>query len=203
MTTETASPFFSAEELATIERAIAHRRSLGLSRLKEDLVDKAIIEKMLEAANWGQSNGDTEPWRLTVFSGEGRTALADAFEQAYNADYAEKEADPIAMQGYRDRAFQAPLWIAIGMTPDPEAFLDEEKMAVATAMQNLQLVAAAYGLIGMWHSKGTSTHPAVAQALGLTPPSELLGLYFFGWPNVDWPEGERKPLEDKVTWHLE
>lgn len=189
-------------------QAIAHRRSLGLSRLKPDPVDPKILQDMLEAANWGMSNGDTEPWRFIVFTGEGRNKLADAFGEAYKADLG-GEFDQTAYEGYRNRAFQSPVWIAIGMEPmlNDDGTLqeaeDEEIMAVATAVQNLALVAAAHGLVGMWHSKGTSHHPAVEKALGFERPSRLLGMFFCGWPNVDWPEGERRPLDQKVRWVTE
>lgn len=69
--------------------AICHRRSMGLLRLKPDPVDRQLIERILEAANWAPSHGDTEPWRFTVFSGEGRETLAELFTAAYleeNAD---------------------------------------------------------------------------------------------------------------------
>lgn len=197
---------FVSIDLDNLMAAIAQRRSLGLARLKPDPIDPAIVEKMLEAANWAPSNEDTEPWRFTVFAGEGRAKLADAFGEAYRGDLGDGEFNETAYEGYRNRAYQAPLWISIGMTPKLEAdgsyvtSEDEEIMAAACAAQNLHLVAAAHGLIGMWHSKGTSTHPKVAEALGLSAPSRLLGLFFFGWPNVEWPAGERGPVSEKVTW---
>lgn len=178
---------------------------MGLSRVSPDPVPREVIEQMLEAANWGQSNEDTEPWRFAVFTGDAREKLAEMYGNAYLADH-EGDADPTAEKGYRDRAFLAPVWIAIGMEPalnedgslvgEPE----EELMAVATAVQNLSLVASANGLAGMWHSKGVSVHPTVASALGWEAPSRLLGFYFCGVANCDWPAGERKPLEGKVDW---
>ena len=62
--------------------AILQRRSMGLSRLKPDPVDRALIEQMLEAANWAPSHGDTEPWRFTVFAGAGRAVLAELYAAA-------------------------------------------------------------------------------------------------------------------------
>jgi nitroreductase len=155
---------------------------------------------MLEAANWGQSNDDTEPWRFKVFMGDSRAHLAEMYAAAYRADLEGGEVDPTAEQGYRDRAYLATVWIAIGVDPDPEAVPEEELMAVATAVQNLSLVASAAGLAGMWHSKGVSVHPTVASALGWSAPKRLLGFFFCGIPNCTWPEGERKPHPDKVTW---
>lgn len=174
--------------------AITQRRSMGLSRLKPDPVDRRLIERMLEAANWAPSHGDTEPWRFTVFSGEGRETLAELFEAAHGDENGRK------------RAFAAPVWISIGMAParreDGSLLMseDEELMAVACAVQNLHLMASALGLAGMWHSKGTSAHPAVARGLGLESPARLLGFFQCGWPATDWPAGTRRPLSEKVRW---
>jgi nitroreductase len=184
--------------------AIGQRRSLGLSRLKPDEVDRSILEAMIEAANWGQSNGDTEPWRFAVFTGGGREVLAEIFQSS------ETSVNPEPMQekleGLRKRAFAAPVWIAIGVEPklDEQGELDgdpiEERMAVATAVQNLHLVASAHGLVGMWHSKGVSVDPEVGRRLGWSDPAQLLGFFFCGWPNVDWPSGERGDVESRVQW---
>ena len=192
-------------EMETLLDVISRRRSLGLARLKPEPIDRAIIEKMLEASNWAPSNGDTEPWRFTVYTGDSRIKLGDAFAEAYRQD-AGDDFDPRTFDGYRDRGTSSPLWISIGMTPklneDGSLYMleDEEIMAAACAVQNIHLVATAAGLVGMWHSKGVSTHPHVASFVGLKPPSRLLGFFWAGYPTVPWPEGERGPVEDKVTW---
>jgi nitroreductase len=201
-----ASMSFSAEDIETLSRAIAHRRSLGLSRLREDPVPPEMIEKMMRAADWAPSNGDTEPWRLKFYTGDKRNILADAYAKAYIEDHQGDAYDPIGEKGYRDRAFLAPLWVSIAMTPglNEDGTLaeseHEEMMAVACAIQNMHLVACAQGLVGMWHSKGVSVHPAVARELGYEAPSKLLGFFFCGFPNCDWPAGERKPIEGKIAW---
>lgn len=192
--------------METVLDVIARRRSLGLARLKPDPIDRTIIEKMLEAANWAPSNGDTEPWRFTVFTGDSRLALGDAFAEAYRQGADNEEFDQRTFDAYKDRGTSAPLWISIGMTPklleDGSRYMleDEEIMAVACAVQNMHLVATTAGLIGMWHSKGVSTHPHVAKFVGLEPPSRLLGFFWAGYPTVPWPEGERGPAADKIRW---
>jgi nitroreductase len=184
-------PETKAEKLLSL---LAARRSMGLSRLKPDPVEPQLIERMLEAANWAPSNEDTEPWRFTVFTGDGREKLAELFARI---------AEP---EGARKRAFAAPVWISIGMSPQlsedgtPLMPLDDEIMAVACAVQNLHLMAQAQGLAGMWHSKGTSVHPIVAEGLGLKPPARLLGFFMCGWPAGDWLTSSRRPLAEKVTW---
>ncbi|MBS1704163.1 MAG: nitroreductase family protein [Armatimonadetes bacterium] len=176
------------------------RRSMGLSRLKPDPVDRQLIEQMLQAANWAPSHGDTEPWRFVVFTGEGRGVLADLFELAQR----EAGQDP---ESGRKRAFASPVWIAIGMSPklDENGNLvmseREEIMAVASAVQNLHLMASELGLIGMWHSKGLSVDETVAKGLGFTAPARLLGFFMCGWPAVEIPKGDRGPWTNKVRWH--
>jgi nitroreductase len=195
----------SSSSAQSLQAAIVNRRSMGLSRLKPDAVDRSLIEQMLEAANWAPSHGDTEPWRFTVFAGEGRAALAELFERAQQEDAASNpQGRP--HEGARKRAFAAPVWISIGMAPgrrpdgSPLMSIDEEMMAVACAVQNLHLTASALGLAGMWHSKGSSVHPAVARGLGLHPPDRLLGFFMCGWPAGDWLTSTRRPLSEKVRW---
>ncbi|MBX3118191.1 MAG: nitroreductase [Fimbriimonadaceae bacterium] len=202
------APGGAPELLQGLLWGIAHRRSLGLSRFKPDDVNPKLIELMLEAANWAPSHRDTEPWRFCVFTGEGRGALADAFEQAYRYDIQEsgEEFREDHLKAHRDRAFAAPVWIAIAVDPPhepdgtPVTSEEEEVMAVSCAVHNLHLVASAAGLAGMWHSKGSSIHPAVGKALGWEAPARLLGMFHCGWPKVDWPAGERKPIAEKVRW---
>ena len=175
--------------------AIKNRRSMGLSRLRDQPVDRALIEQMLEAANWAPSHGDTQPWRFTVFMGEGRAQLAELFALAMQEPEAAHK-----------RAFAAPVWISLGMAPARRAdgslkmSAEEELLAVACAVQNLHLMAQSLGIAGMWHSKGSSVHPAVAAGLGLDAPDRLLGFFMCGWPSTDWLTSERQPLSDRVRW---
>jgi nitroreductase len=188
-----------------LAEAIRHRRSMGLARLAPDPVDRNLIERMLEAADWAPSHEDTEPWRFTIFMGEGRARLADLFEAANLASRADIPPEA-ARESARKRAYGAPVWIAVGMSPgrekdgSPSVPEHEEMMAVASAVQNLHLTAAAQGLAGMWHTKGPSIAPEVARGLGLEPPDRLLGFFMLGWPNTEWFTSERRPLADKVRW---
>ena len=53
----------------------------------------------------------------------------------------------------------------------------------------------------MWLSKRVMVHPEVAAFVGLTAPhARLFGFFVLGWPNVSWPEGERRPLREKLRW---
>jgi nitroreductase len=183
--------------------AIRQRRSMGMAKLRPDAVPQELMAQVLEAANWAPSHGDTEPWRFTVFMGSGRAKLAELFGRATGEEDAQKAA------AASERAWKAPVWISIAMVPGRNEDgslkmpLEEERMAVACAVQNLHLAACALGLAGKWHSKRLSIHPVVAEGLGLEAPSELLGFFYLGWPAVDLPPGVRGHWEEKVTWCLD
>ena len=185
--------------------AIAHRRSMGLSKLGPEPVDRRLIERMLESADWAPSNEDTEPWRFTVFMAEGRGVLADIWGEAYRAT-AGDDFKESSYEASRQRAFASPVWISIGMVPGlkEDGMLlmseSEEIMAVACAVQNLHLMASALGIAGMWHSKGLSVNPETARGLGLLPPARLLGFFMCGWPSSEWTTCSRRSLSEKVRW---
>jgi nitroreductase len=81
-----AAPALEGGAVEALCQAIAHRRSLGVARLSPDPVAPHLIQRALEAADWAPSHGDTEPWRFTVYTGDSRHALGEAFAQAYRSD---------------------------------------------------------------------------------------------------------------------
>lgn len=196
------------DAIETLCRAIAHRRSMGIARLRPDPVPRALVLRALEAADWAPSHGETEPWRFVVYTGESRRALGDVFAEAYRQEAsAEGTFRPETCEAQRRRALDCPVWISLGLEPalrqdgSPRMGLEEETLALACAVQNLHLVANAQGLAGMWLSKGVFVHPAVAEFAGLRAPySRLLGFFILGWPAIAWPAGERRPLAEKVRW---
>lgn len=199
---------FDQASIDALCKAIAHRRSMGVARLLPDPVDPALVERALVAADWAPSHGETEPWRFTVYTGESRRALGEAFAEAYRRD-AQSTGDfkEKSWESQKERAWGSPVWISIGMQPAVRAdgtmkmTEEEELLAVSGAVQNLHLVANAEGLAGMWLSKGVFRHPHVAEFVGLTQPhGRLLGFFILGWPAISWPEGERRPLSEKVRW---
>ncbi len=188
--------------------AIRARRSFALNQLSPDPIDVADVQQMLDAANWAPNHGQTEPWRFTVFAGASRQALSDAFGAAYRDMTPEARYNPAAEQGQRNRVWQAPVWISLGMEPAlndqgqrrmPEW---EELIAVGCAVQNAHLMASALGLGAKWTSGAVVTHPIVAELLGLAEPARLLGFLYVGRPAVAWPEGTRQPLDHKTRWEV-
>lgn len=184
--------------------AIRLRRSVKPEHLKPDPVDPGLIEKLLDAANWAPSHGKTEPWRFTVFTGEGRYDLLEAICRGLAEDgQATLPDDDPRRQKLTLKISTAPVAITISVAPDPSPkILDHEELAsTAMAVQNMHLAARALGLAGFWSSGAKAFTPQVAELLGLEPPARCLGFFFVGYPKDEWPEGKRRPWQEKVQWH--
>ena len=190
---------------ATIEHdALMHlfqtRRSITLKNMLPDPIDMAVIREMLDAARWVPNHGLSEPWRFSVFSGEGRRALGDAFGEAYRLHTPPEKYEEQMHTTQRERVWQAPVWISIGMAPGDRFPEWEDIMTMGAAVQNMQLVATLHGLGSRLSSGASSIHHHVAEFVGLKPPARILAFLYVGKPAGDWPKGVRKPIAEKVTW---
>ncbi len=194
------APQRSPDTAAALFNALATRRSFGLADVSPEPIDRALIERMLEAANWAPSHGKTEPWRFVVFTGDGRAQLGEAFARAYCALNDGEALNGQNAAAQRQRALQAPAWIALGMKPNPRMPEWEELIAFGSAVHNAHLMASALGLACKWTSGAVVMHDEVARAIGFAPDIKLYGFLYVGLPAVAWPDGQRKPLTEKVRW---
>jgi nitroreductase len=179
---------------------IQTRRSIGLKSLSPDPIDLNDVQLMLDAARWVPNHGLSEPWRFTVFSGEGRRALGEAFAEAYRLHTPPEKFEEQAIRAQRERVWQAPVWISIGMAPGDKYPEWEDIMTMGAVVQNMQLVATQLGLGSRLSSGATSIHHHVAELVGLKPPARLLAFMYVGKPAGEWPKGVRKPIHEKVSW---
>ncbi|MEQ9442525.1 MAG: nitroreductase [Cyclobacteriaceae bacterium] len=183
---------------------IQNRRSIYPAVYSDAPVDDAIIEAMLENANWAPTHRLTQPWRFVVFSGEGLQTLAN-----FQAELYEKvaQASGTFEQKQYDKLKQKPLLcshiIAIGMKRDPRESVPEieELMATACAVQNMHLTASAYQIGGYWGTGGVTYMEEAKSFFGLEPADKLLGFFYLGTPKTDkWPSSKRGPIGEKVDW---
>jgi nitroreductase len=191
------------QQLKTI---IEKRRSIFPNSYSKERVDDVIIEEMLENANWAPTFGKTEPWRFTVFTGEGLKKLADFQSKLYK----EKST---AADNFEERKFnklsnnplKASHVIGIGMKRDPERKIKEieEIEAVACAVQNMYLTAAVHQIGCYWGSGGVTYLEETKAFFDLEPEDKFLGFFYVGIPSIEWPEGNRGPISDKVSWVME
>ncbi|MFK7819730.1 MAG: nitroreductase [Planctomycetaceae bacterium] len=181
---------------------IRQRRTVKPKHLSSQHVEMDIIGEMLENANWAPTHGMTEPWRFTVFAGESRSEVADILVEAYQAETAPDKFKPAKLESMRTNPMRAPVLISIGMKRQESKRISEldEIQAVACAVQNMHLTAASHGLGAFWSSNVAVCSDRMKQFLGLEEDDRVLGLLYVGYPQADWPAGERTPIENKVTW---
>jgi len=190
-------------EVEQLNELIKTRRSIYPNTYTGDRIEDSVIQNMLESANWAPTLGLSEPWRFQVFTQEGIQKLAQ-FQSRLYAEKSKKEGnfDEIKFKKLADKPLKCSHIISIGMKrPEKERFPEiEEIEAVACAVQNMYLTAAAYRIGCYWGSGGITYWPEAKSFFGLDERDKLLGFMYCGVPSISWPEGRRKPINDKVTW---
>ena len=183
---------------------LRNRRSIYPAMYSDVPVEDDIVKTMLENANWAPTHKLTEPWRFVVFKGEGLKKLAVFQSELYKTLSTQAgNFDELKFEKLATKPLLASHIIAIGMKRDPKAFVPEieEISAVACAVQNMYLTAAAYGIGCYWGSGGITYKEEAKSFFGLGTEDKLLGFLYIGNLKTDkWPAGKRKPIEEKVTW---
>lgn len=186
-----------------INQLIRSRRSVFPKDYSGQVVPEEVIRQMLENANWAPTHKLTEPWRFTVFSGEGIKKLAAFQSECYKqVTEAKGTFQQDRYVSFQTKPIESSHIIAIGMKRDAAKRLPdwEELGAVFCAVQNMYLTATAYG-VGCYLSTGGITNFEEAKPFfGLGTDDKLCGFLHVGMPKGPLPEGRRKPVEDKVMW---
>lgn len=185
-----------------VNSLIAHRRSVYPKQYNGIPVDDAIVNQMLENANWAPTHGLTEPWRFVVFTGEALERLADFFQQVYKDSTSPENFDEGKYQKQRDSIIKSSHVIAIMMKRQETGKIPEveEVCAVACAVQNMYLTATVYGVGCYWSTGGPTFKPQGKMFFDLGENDKLLGFLYIGNYDGELPQGRRKPIEEKVQW---
>ncbi len=190
-------------EVEKFNRLIKNRRSVFPKDYSGEKVDDAIVQQMLENANWAPAHKLTEPWRFVVFTREGLKKLADFQSECYkqvtvvNGSFQEDR-----YQGLKIKPMESSHIIAVGMKRDEKKSVPEweELGAVFCAIENMYLTATAYG-VGCYLSTGGITNFEEAKSFfGLDAEDKLCGFLHIGIPKAQAKEGKRKPLSEKIKW---
>lgn len=180
---------------------IRTRRSVFTSQFEagKSIPDEIILQ-ILENANSAPTHKLTEPWRFTVFTGEGLKTLAK--KQA--AIYKEFAGASFKQSKYEQLFVNPQLCshvIAIGCKRHigkiPEM---EEIAAVAAAVENIYLSVHAYGLGGYWSTGGITYIDEAKSLFGLDENDIFMGFFFLGYVIVPSVERVPRPVSEKISW---
>ena len=188
--------------LSEITELIRSRRTIYPEQFSSRKVHKEQIELMLNNAIWAPTHGNTQPWRFKVFMNEGRQKLSDFLAKTYLELTPKENQDDMKLAKMITRPLKSSAVIAICMERQPEEKIleIEEIEAVACAVQNLHLTCTAYGLGGFWATPKLIYNERTNEFLGLQQKDKCLGLFYIGYPEIDWPKAHRKPIEYNTEW---
>ena len=188
---------------ALFNQVVASRRSVYPYQFEKDkTVPDEIIWQILENANRAPTHKLTQPWRFTVFSGEGRAQFAELQLGAYKK-FAGENVKEKKLKNLAEYPVMSSHVIVVGMKRTiaftiPE---EEEVIAVGCAIENIYLSLAAYGLGGYLSTGSISFLNESKHYFGLEKDDRLTGIFFIGYPgNIANPLSPRGDVKEKVMW---
>lgn len=188
--------------LSEITDLIKNRRTIYPEQFSDRKVHKEQLELILNNAQWAPTHGNTQPWRFKVFTEESRQVLSDFLAETYLKLTPPEAQNDLKLAKMMQRPIQASAVIAVCMERQPtEKILEiEEIEAVACAIQNMHLTCTAYGLGGFWATPKLIYSQEMNQFLKIGEKDKCLGLFYIGYPAIEWPTAHRKPLEYTTEW---
>lgn len=179
---------------------IENRRSVYPAQFTGAVIPQETIEAILHSARFAPTHRLTQPWRFSVFSGNGRLSFATAWAEAYK-----QHAGEAFKQTQYDKMMEKPLScshvISIGMKRHPIVPEFEEVAAVSCAVQNMLLTASDLGAGGYWSTGGYPFYEAFKHFFQLTGEDRLLGFLMLGVPKqLPLPPRERHGIESFTQW---
>lgn len=186
----------------TVLDVIRKRRTIKPKEFLQEIISEEIINDILESANWAPNHGKTEPWRLTVFTGEGIGKYVKIIEKVF-AETPDHLKKPEKLAKWTGNAPYASHIIAFGVKRTENCALPmvEEVCAVSCAAQNMMLTATAHGVASYW-SSGIAHMPTSAAEFGLSgKEDQMLGFLHLGLVDEGIEVGSRKSaIDTKVNW---
>ena len=188
--------------LSDVGALMKDRRSFAPEQFSTRKVHQDVVEEVLRAAIWAPTHGMTQPWRFTVFQGEGLEVIRQGLPSWYTAFVGNDHVVDAKLDKLRKRMDSCNCVIGIGMVPDPKERIsqEDEEWAVAAAVQNMHLMCTAYGLGAKWTTPKFMSLPEVKEAMGLPEQGKVMGLFYVGYPDKAWPSSHRWPLEFVTRW---
>ena len=187
----------------TINKLIRTRRSTFPICFSEEVIADDIIEQIIENANWAPTHGLTEPWRFTIFSGDGLRKLGEFQANWYKENTPTLEFLNVKYQKLLSKPTLCSHVISIGVSLENKNHIPEieEIESVACAVQNMSLTAHAYNLGSYWGSGGVTYQKSANTFFGLEPKDLLVGFLFLGHlKNASQISGKRTDISTKVRF---
>lgn len=188
--------------LSEVNEVIRNRRTIFPEQFSGRKVHREIIEVLLENARWAPTHKMTQPWFFKVFREGGLQRLAVFQSQTYKRITPSDRFSESKFKKLAERPLKTSAIIAICLNRDLKERIPEieEIASVSCAVQNMHLTATAYGIGAYWGSGGLTYTDEMKEFLGIGEKDRCLGFLYLGYPNIDWPRSQRRPIEYFTEW---
>lgn len=191
--------------LSEITALIKDRRTIYPEQYSTRKIQREQIETILNAGIWAPTHGNTQPWRFQVFLEGDKDKLSDFLAETYLKITPSEKQNDQKLAKMLNRPKLASVVIAVCMKRDETERIKEldEIEAVACAIQNMHLTATAYGIGAFWSTPAVIYSQEMNDFLKLSQKDKCLGLFYLGYPAIEWPKSHRKPIEYLTKWGLD
>jgi nitroreductase len=179
-----------------------------IRRFTDEPVGDALLLRCLEAATWGPSGGNQQPWRFVILkSAESRKAIATGAEQAMKViqplyglerpapdDLSTPSRTTRAIFELHDNAANVPAAVLFCMRQMHESPPFMQGAFVYPAMQNFLLAVRASGLGAVVTGWTVRAEPAFRETIGIPDEWSLASLVIVGYPRGHHGPLRRKPV---------
>jgi len=184
-----------------INDIIKNRRATPPKFMAKEEISKAVVEQLLENANWAPTHKNTEPWRFKVYRGNAKRKLAsDAYSLLLKKIESGEPINPQKAEKFKSSLENVPVAIAIIFERDVAERIPEweEIAAVSMAVQNMWLTASSLGLGAFWATP--EFLQLLNELLEIKPSQKLLGFFYVGQIAMEYPGPGRGDIAAKVEW---
>lgn len=183
-----------------INELIKNRRSIAPSLYNNQPIEKAVIEQLLENANYAPTHKLSQPWRFKVFhSEESRTRLSQYMMDFFEKNTSAENYSEIKHKKAGENATKAACAIALCIKPDTTLPEWEEVAALACAVENMWLTCTANNIGCYWGTPKAAIE--ATEFLGLEEGEKCLGWFYLGYSDLPTPAPKnRVSVEEKTTW---
>ena len=89
--------------LSDVGALIRDRRSFAPEQFSSRRVHRDVVEEVLRAGTWAATHGMTQPWRFSVFQGEGLAVIREGLPMWYAAHVGEENVVEKKLEKLRHR----------------------------------------------------------------------------------------------------
>ena len=187
--------------LSEVTAIIRDRRTIYPEQYSTRKIHKEQIELLLNNAVWAPTHGMTQPWRFIVFRDNALNDLSEALGSIYLSEIPKEIQLDSKLGKLMSRSKMASAVIAIILDREDSIIPEEDDFAaISCAVQNMHLTATAQGIGAFWSTPGIMKSKRFNEFLGLKEEQRCIGLFYLGYPAIEWPKGQRKPIEYLTEW---